>query len=105
MSVCTTCHETGISSQAAHDCPGLGEITLTRQLGRGVIVESAPQRALIRLAVVRDIAWPVGITEPDLVNLADQVLYQVVGYDPDSAALVVDLVEDWRPKPKEPTDA
>lgn len=87
-----------------HDCPGIGEIQLTRQRGRGVIVDHAPPRALIGLHIIRDLAWPAniaGIGEPDLVNIADQVLYRVVGYDPGSAALVVELVEDWRPEVKE----
>ncbi|MBX9392244.1 phage portal protein [Streptomyces sp. TRM72054] len=97
MSVCTTCHQPGIKEH--HDCPGIGEIQLTRQRGRGVIVESAPPRALIGLHVIRDLAWPAniaGVGDPDLVNIADQVLYRVVGYAPESAALVVERVEDWR---------
>jgi hypothetical protein len=102
MSVCTTCLQPDLPADRQHDCLGIGEIQLTRQLGRGVIVEAAPQRALIGLRIIRDMAWPANIVNdsaPDLVNVADQVLYRVVGYDPEHASLIVDLVEDWRPTP------
>lgn len=98
MSVCSTCHETGITGP--HDCPGIGEIQVSRQRGHGIRVDHAPPRALIGLRIIRDLAWPANIADvgdPDLVNIADQVLYRVVGYDPKRAALIVDLVEDWRP--------
>ncbi|WP_345523351.1 hypothetical protein [Streptomyces echinatus] len=34
--------------------------------------------------------------DADHVNIAEQVLYKVIGYDPERAALVLELVEDWR---------
>lgn len=101
MSVCTTCYEPGITA-GVHDCPGLGEIQVSRHRGRGVVVDVAPARALIGLRIIRDLAWPANIAEvgePDLVNLANQVLYRVVGYSPETASLIVELVEDWRPAP------
>jgi hypothetical protein len=99
MSVCTTCLEPDIRDRQQHDCPGYAEIQVTRERGRGVIVETAPPRALIGLRIIRDLAWPANIADvgdPDLVNIADQVLYRVVGYDAGHASLVVELVEDWR---------
>lgn len=99
MSVCTTCYQPGLPADGRHDCPGLGEIQVTRQRGRGVVVDHAPQRALIGLHAV----WEIGpanledVGDTDLINVADQVLYRVVGYTEESAALIVDLVEDWRP--------
>lgn len=97
MSVCATCFETGIRGK--HDCPGLGEIQLTRHLGRGFVVDTAPARARIALTVLASRGWGAVLSGDDLVNVADQVLYRVVGYDPGSASLVLDLVEDWRPVP------
>jgi hypothetical protein len=98
---CSTCGTTGITVWADHanKCPGIGEIQVSRQLGHGVIVDHAPARARIGLHILRDLAWPANIAEvggPDLVNIADQVLYRVVGYDPGTASLIVELVEDWR---------
>ncbi|MEV4861445.1 hypothetical protein [Streptomyces ossamyceticus] len=86
------------------DRPGIGEIQVTRHRGRGVIVDHAPARALLGLRIIRDLAWPANIAEvgdPDLVNIADQVLYRVVGYDPGTTSLIVELVEDWRPAAQE----
>ncbi|MDX3515893.1 hypothetical protein PV755_44550 [Streptomyces caniscabiei] len=100
MSVCATCHQPGITGP--HDCPGIGEIQVTRQRGRGVIVDHAPARALLGLRIIRDLAWPANIAEvgdPDLVNIADQVLYRVIGYDREHTSLIVELVEDWRTNP------
>ena len=104
---CSTCGETGITVWADHvnDCPGIGEIQVSRHRGRGVVVDAAPARALIGLRIIRDLAWPANIAEvgdPDLVNIADQVLYRVTGYDPGAASLIVELVEDWRPEPTAP---
>lgn len=104
MSVCATCLQPGIRD-GQHDCPGLGDIQLTRQLGRGLRVDTAPARARMALNVLADHGYGLAMQGDDLVNIADQVLYQVVGYDPESAALVLELVEDWRPKrAARPTD-
>lgn len=97
MSVCATCLKPGLPADGRHDCPGLGEIQLTRQRGHGLRVDTAPPRARMALAVLADHGHGLAMQDTDLINIADQVLYQVVGYDPESAALVLELVEDWRP--------
>jgi hypothetical protein len=98
VSVCTTCHQADIRDHSQHECKPVGELQMTRHLGRGVVVDTAPQRALLSLYVLRNASWPVtgGEEHPDLINIADQVLYQVIGYVPESACLLVELVEDWR---------
>jgi hypothetical protein len=97
VSVCTTCHQHGITEP--HDCPGIGDIQLTRHLGRGIVVDTAPPRTLMALTVLANGGWwGARMQDADHVNIAEQVLYRVVGYDPESAALVLELVEDWRPK-------
>lgn len=97
MSVCTTCLKPDLPADGRHDCPGLGDIQLTRQLGRGLRVDTAPARARMALTVLADHGYGLAMVGDDQINIADQVLYQVVGYDPESAALVLELVEDWRP--------
>ncbi|KUF18438.1 hypothetical protein [Streptomyces silvensis] len=99
MSVCATCLEPGIAEHSKHDCPGPGEITLTRQLGRGLIVQTAPRRARMAVAVLADRGWGLTMIGPDQINIADQVQYQVIAYDAESACLVLELVADWRPVP------
>jgi hypothetical protein len=41
MAVCATCLRPDIRT-GEHDCPGYGDIQLTRVLGRGLIVDTAP---------------------------------------------------------------
>ncbi|MGW2720821.1 hypothetical protein [Streptomyces sp. NPDC001492] len=102
MAKCTTCLQ---PIRGEHDCPGLGDIQLSRKLGHGLIVDTAPHRARMAVALLANGAYGLTMQSNDQINIADQVLYQVVGYDPESAALVLELVEDWRPKAKEQPDA
>lgn len=99
MSVCATCLKPGLTGDQRHDCPGLGEIQLTRQLGHGLRVDTAPSRARMALTLLADHGYGLSMVGDDQINIADQVLYQVVGYDAESAALILELVEDWRPVP------
>ena len=86
--------------------PEPAELQLSRHRGRGIVVDTAPPRTLMALTVLANGAWwGTRIQGPDLVNVAEQVLYKVTGYDPEHAALVLELVEDWRPSVKEQRDA
>lgn len=98
---CSTCGAAGIAVWADHAavCPGPGEIQVTRQLGHGLIVTAAPPRARMGLALLANRSHGLTMVNADQINIADQVLYQVVGYDPEQAALLLELVEDWRPAP------
>lgn len=98
MSVCATCLEPGIRD-GQHNCPDLGDIAVTRQLGYGLIVTDAPRRARMDLALLSEHGYGLTMASNDQINIADQVLYQVTGYDAESASLLLELVEDWRPKP------
>lgn len=98
---CSTCGATGITAweDHAHACPGLGDIQLTRHLGYGLRVDTAPARSRMALTVLADMGWGARMQGEDCINIADQVLYRVTGYDPGTASLIVELVEDWRPAP------
>lgn len=99
MSVCTTCLQRGLPTDGRHDCPGIGDVQLSRHLGQGLRVDTAPARARMTLTVLADMGWGARMQGADCVNIADQVLYRVVGYDAESASLLLELVEDWRPMP------
>lgn len=99
MAVCTTCHQPGLTPGQPHDCPGYGEIRVSRQLGYGIRVDTAPARARMTVQLLANGAYGLSMPSADQINMADQVLYQIVGYDAESAALVLELVEDWRPAP------
>lgn len=98
---CSTCGATGITTWEDHVnvCPGFGEVQFTRRLGHGLTVDTAPARARMALTVLADAKWGAVMQGADCINIADQVLYQVVGYDAETAALLLELVEDWRPAP------
>jgi hypothetical protein len=69
MAMCTTCLQPGIRGE--HDCPGLGEIQLTRHLGRGLVVDTAPARARIALTVLASCGWGAALSGDDHINVAD----------------------------------
>jgi hypothetical protein len=73
------------------------DIQLTRKLGHGLIVDNAPPRARKALADHANTGWGARVQGADCINIGDQVLYQVTGYNPASASLLLELVEDWRP--------
>ncbi|MFD5697483.1 hypothetical protein [Streptomyces lasiicapitis] len=79
--------------------PDLGEIIVSRQRGRGIVVQTAPRQARMTLELLADHGVGLTMVGADHINIAEQVLYQVVGYDAESACLVLELVEDWRPVP------
>ncbi|MBB5932352.1 hypothetical protein [Streptomyces echinatus] len=73
------------------------DIQLSRHQGRGIVVDTAPPRTLMALTVLANGGWwGTRMQDADHVNIAEQVLYKVIGYDPERAALVLELVEDWR---------
>ncbi|MGW1497549.1 hypothetical protein ACWCQW_02975 [Streptomyces mirabilis] len=84
---------------AATEATEPGDIQLTRKLGRGLVVDQAPPRIRMALHVLSTAQYGAALQEPGLINIGDQVLYRVTGYDPQHAALLLELVEDWRPAP------
>lgn len=99
MSVCATCYEPGITADG-HDClgPRYEDVVFTRHRGRGITVNTAPTHTRISLQVLTDRYAYLHMPEPGLIVLADQVVYQVTGYDATACALTLELAEDWRPK-------
>lgn len=79
--------------------PEPDSVQCTRKLGHGLIVDTAPRHASMALVVLVEGSWGARLQHGGLVNIADQVLYRITGYDPATAALLLELVEDWRPKP------
>lgn len=87
--------------------PQPGYLEVTRKLGHGLIVNTAPPRISLALSVLPELcsSWGLNIEGDDMLNVAEQVLYRVTGYDPDTKALILDLVEDWRYTPPTPATA
>jgi hypothetical protein len=72
------------------------DVVMNRTLGRGVRVQTAPEHALLSLALLRDPGAYISEVSPGHLLLADQVEYQVTGYDSESCALTLRLVNDFR---------
>lgn len=85
------------------------DLKVSLVLGRGVVVETAPEHTKISVSVLA--SNPLGLTVeyPGRVKIAHQVGYEITGYDPTDGTLTLHLAKDWRPGQKddpnaEPTD-
>lgn len=81
-----------------------GEIQLTRHLGRGPTVDTAPQQAKFDVDLLALPGSYLRVEEGHIV-IADQVIYRITGYDPSDCALTLELVTDWRPGQKDDPQA
>lgn len=81
-----------------------GEIQLTRHLGIGVTVDNAPERAKIDVDAIGGPGLFIRVEGGD-INIADQVVYRITGYNPDDCTLTLELLKDWRPGQKDDPNA
>ena len=84
--------------------PQYGDIQLTRHLGKGVVVDDAPQRAKMHVDAVGGPGLFIRVEGGD-INIADQVVYRITGYNPDDCTLTLELLKDWRPGQKDDPNA
>ena len=84
--------------------PQYGDIQLTRHLGKGVVVDDAPQRAQMHVDAVGGPGLFIRVEGGD-INIADQVVYRITGYNPDDCTLTLELLKDWRPGQKDDPNA
>jgi hypothetical protein len=80
--------------------PAYGDIQLTRHLGKGIVVDEAPQRAKMHVDSVGGPGLFTRVEGGD-INIADQVVYRITGYNPHDCTLTLELVKDWRPGQKD----
>jgi len=85
-----------------------GEIQASRHLGRGIVVDTAPEYAKAHIGIIASAHSGVSLDD-GAVRIADQVLYEITGYNPADCTLTLHLAKDWRPGQKddpnaEPTD-
>ncbi|MER6183013.1 hypothetical protein [Streptomyces sp. NPDC001652] len=81
-----------------------GDIQLTRRLGVGVTVDEAPERAKASIDFLGQPGLYLRIEDGD-INIADQVVYRITGYNPDDHTLTLELLKDWRPGQKDDPNA
>jgi hypothetical protein len=73
-----------------------GDVVVRRHHDGSVEVLEAPQESLVSLGFLHQRDDGVTSVDGDRLTLAGQVVYQVTGWEPASAALRVRLVEDLR---------
>jgi hypothetical protein len=84
--------------------PEYGDLQITRHLGAGIKVDSAPQLAKMAISYLAHPGLYLRVEDGDIV-IADQVVYQITGYDPTDCTLTLELLKDWRPGQKDDPNA
>ncbi|MDJ0460621.1 hypothetical protein [Streptomyces sp. H27-C3] len=96
------------AAPAAAAAPDLepDDIVLTTERGRALTVVQAPHRSSMALNMITEHKAYLRMPTPDLIEIANQVVYRVTGYDAAACTLLLELAEDWRPNPTqaEPVD-
>ncbi|MET8080001.1 hypothetical protein [Streptomyces sp. NPDC005303] len=84
--------------------PVYGDVQITRHLGIGIKVDTAPRWAKMHVDILGQSGLYILIEDGDVV-IADQVVYRITGYDPDDRTLTLELLTDWRPGQKDDPNA
>lgn len=77
------------------------DLQISLVLGRGIVVDSAPEYTKITLELFASSPMYVRYSHRNKIRIAEQVAYEVTGYDPADCALTLRLVRDWRPGQKD----
>lgn len=80
--------------------PEYGEIQIARHLGRGIVVEAAPGHAKAHIGILAATQVSVEL-QANRIRIADQVAYEITGYDPGDQTFTLRLDRDWRPGQKD----
>ncbi|MDX2702181.1 hypothetical protein PV350_04880 [Streptomyces sp. PA03-6a] len=72
-------------------------LTMTRELGHPITVDTAPARTKMDLGLLMNGRAYIYLLGDGSLNIADQVVYRITGYDPADGALLLELVADHRP--------
>jgi hypothetical protein len=83
------------------DAPTYEDLQMSVVLGRGIVVDVAPEHTKIGVHVVADRYFGLWVDEPGHIRIAGQVEYEITGYDPADCALTARLIRDWRPGQKD----
>ncbi|MFE0470486.1 hypothetical protein ACFW2V_02570 [Streptomyces sp. NPDC058947] len=81
-----------------------GHLQVTRHLGIGLKVDTAPQRTKCAIDALTGQPTYLRVDNGHIV-IADQVVYQITGYDPADYTLTLELVKDYRPGQKDDPNA
>lgn len=76
--------------------PEYGSVVVERVLGVGMRIIDAPQRVKMTPEILS--GGYVSFAGRGRIWLADQVIYQITGWDPQDNMLILELADDYRPK-------
>ena len=80
--------------------PEYGHLQVTRHLGIGLKVDTAPQRTKFDIGALTQSSTYLCVDDGHIV-IADQVVYRITGYAPADCTLTLELVKDYRPGEKD----
>lgn len=78
-----------------------GDLVVSLTLGRGLVVNAAPEHAKIALGLLTQGQFGIRHLDGDRLRFGEQVEYEITGYDPADCTLTLRLVHDWRPGQKD----
>jgi hypothetical protein len=78
-----------------------GDLRVSMILGRGAVVEGAPEHTKFSIGVLTSMPLYTRYTHGNCIRIAEQVEYEITGCDPADAMLTLHLVHDWRPGQKD----
>jgi hypothetical protein len=82
-----------------------GELQASLVLGRGVVIDTAPEHTKIAVGMLASAHLGIRLDVPGSIKFAEQVAYEITGYDPADCTLTLRLTHDWRPGgPDAPTE-
>lgn len=85
------------------------DLQVSLVLGRGLVVDTAPEHTKIAVGMLTAGHLGIRLDHPGHIKIAEQVAYEITGYDPADCTLTLRLVKDYRPgqkdaPPAEPTE-
>jgi hypothetical protein len=81
--------------------PTYGDLKVSLVLGRGVVVDEAPEHTKISVGALAGSPLGLVFDFPGLIKIGYQVGYEITGYDPADSMLTLRLAYDWRPGRKD----
>lgn len=81
--------------------PTYEDLQVSLVLGRGVVIDTAPEYIKVALGALAGGHIGIRLDVAGYIRFAEQVQYEITGYDPADCTLTLHLTHDWRPGQKD----
>lgn len=81
--------------------PTYADLQVSLVLGRGIVIDTAPEHTKISIGMLSATHLGLRLDMPGTIRFAEQVAYEINGYDPADCTLTLHLTHDWRPGQKD----